>query len=658
MSTSTTTSVTTSPPPGTAPPARRRGRRLLAGGLPAVLLLVLVFLCIAAPALWGERAETSNIVDAGQSMSGAHWAGTDDLGRDILARTLVATRSSLVLAVLATLLGALVGIALGLLSGVSRRLGRVLSAVINLLIAFPALLLAIFFAVLFGIGSVGSVLAVGAAFAPGFARITQTLTASAVNREYVEASKVLGKSPVYVLLRHVLPNIAEPVILYTTIHIGTAILSLSGLSFLGLGVQPPAYDWGRLLSDGLTRVYISPGAALAPAVAIVLAGLTFNMLGERLSDAVGGRSGAPAGRGDTPLEAVSVTDAPDQDADRAGDRLLDVRHLRVVYPGQRGVSMPVRDVSFSLSAGETVGIVGESGSGKSMTTAAVAQLVERPGEVEADSLTFLDVDLLHPDAASDAVLGRTMSMVFQDPGESLNPAIKIGTHLMEPALLHLDMPKKTARAKALDALRAVAITDPERRFRQHQHELSGGMKQRVSIAIGLMGEPRLLIADEPTTALDVTVQRQILRLISRISHRTGGSLLFISHDIAVVSEICDRILVMYAGFVVEEAPTATLLSAPAHPYTAMLLAASPHMGIDKHAPLPALDGRMPSADAQLPGCYFADRCPRSDATCTSQRPPLQATGPGGGAHRAACWHPLTAEDHPAGATRLPLEVLR
>jgi peptide/nickel transport system permease protein len=659
---STTTTTPSTAPTGAPDSPRRtsRARRLLAGGVPLLLLLVLVFLCVAAPSIWGDRAEVSNVADAGQGMSGAHWAGTDDLGRDIIARTLVATRASLVLAVLATLLGALVGIALGLLSGVSRRLGRVLSAVINLLIAFPALLLAIFFAVLFGIGSVGSVLAVGAAFTPGFARITQTLTASAVNREYVEAAKVLGKSPAYVLLRHVLPNIAEPVILYTTIHIGTAILSLSGLSFLGLGVQPPAYDWGRLLSDGLTRVYISPGAALAPAVAIVLAGLTFNMLGERLSDAIGGRGGAPLRTGTTPLEAVSVTDVPG-DEDRSGDRLLDVKHLRVRYPGKRGVSMPVRDVSFSLSAGETVGIVGESGSGKSMTTAAVAQLVEAPGGVEADELTFLDVDLLHPDAASDAVLGRTMSMVFQDPGESLNPAIKIGTHLMEPALLHLDMPKKTARAKALDALRAVAITDPERRFRQHQHELSGGMKQRVSIAIGLMGEPRLLIADEPTTALDVTVQRQILRLISRISHRTGGSLLFISHDIAVVSEICDRILVMYAGFVVEEAPTATLLSSPAHPYTAMLLAASPHMGIDKKAPLPALDGRMPSAEAQLPGCYFADRCPRSTDTCLTSRPPLTSADRGEG-HRVACWHPVptteAAADVPTGATRIPVEVLR
>src|SRR6185436_5918120 len=174
-----------------------------------------------------------------------------------------------------TLVGGTVGVALGLVSGSSRRLGRLVGAVVNVLLAFPALLLSIFFAVLFGIGSVGSVLAVGAAFTPGFARITQTLTASVADREYIDAARVLGRRPADIAVRHVLPNIAEPVLLYTTIHIGTAILSLAGLSFLGLGVQPPSYDWGRLLSDGLTRVYVSPGAALAPAAAIILAGVTF-----------------------------------------------------------------------------------------------------------------------------------------------------------------------------------------------------------------------------------------------------------------------------------------------------------------------------------------------------------------------------------------------
>ncbi|GAA3580112.1 dipeptide/oligopeptide/nickel ABC transporter permease/ATP-binding protein [Microlunatus spumicola] len=645
------------------PAVRRRRRPRVPGGVALGLLALFVLLSIFGPWIWGGAAGATNIPDANQSSSAEHWLGTDDLGRDLLARTLYATRSSLVLAVLATVVGGIVGVALGLLSGVSQRLGRVLGAVINLLMAFPALLLSIFFAVLFGIGSVGSVLAVGAAFAPGFARITQTLTASAVSRDYVEASKVLGKSPLYVVLRHILPNIAEPVILYTTIHIGTAILALSGLSFLGLGVQPPAYDWGRLLSDGLTRVYISPLAAIGPSVAIVLAGLTFNLAGEHLSDLVGGRRSAPGTVTDpVPVAAGPAVGAP-RDAVVPGDDtparssapavpvvapLLEVRGLRVLYPGADGGTVtPVRDVSFSLAPGETVGIVGESGSGKSMATSAIAQLVEAPGSVRAEVLTFDGIDLAERSRANESVLGRSMAMIFQDPGEALNPAIKIGTHLIEPAVVHLHQSKPVARGRAVEALRAVAINDPERRYDQHQHELSGGMKQRACIAVGLMGEPKLLIADEPTTALDVTVQRQILRLIADVRAESGASVLFISHDIAVVAEISDRILVMYAGFVVEEATADELLARPAHPYTSLLLAASPDMGVDRSAPLPMLDGRMPGPDVDLPGCYFAARCPRADQTCVDRRPPLLQIG--APAHRAACWHPL------AGTAPTPTE---
>ena len=285
-----------------------------------------------------------------------------------------------------------------------------------------------------------------------------------------------------------------------------------------------------------------------------------------------------------------------------------------------GVTTPVRDVSLTLAPSDRVGIVGESGSGKSLTAAAIAGLVDFPGRVEADRLSVMEVDPRSSGRDANRVLGRNVAMVFQDPGEALNPAVKLGTQLAEPAVLHLGLTRAQARTRAVEALRSVAIPDPARRLNQHQHELSGGMKQRVCIAIGLMGEARLLIADEPTTALDVTVQRQILRLVDSLGGETAAALLFISHDIAVVAEICDRIVVMYAGFVVEEAATPDLLAAPAHPYTEVLLAASPHMGLDRAATLSTIDGRMPGPDVDLPGCYFAARCPRADETCVSQRP--------------------------------------
>ncbi|SDS56199.1 dipeptide/oligopeptide/nickel ABC transporter permease/ATP-binding protein [Microlunatus soli] len=620
-----------------------RSRWTVGAVVPLVLIGWFAFLAIAGPAIWGATAERTDPLHAGLGMSLDHPMGTDDLGRDVLARTLVAIRRSLVLAVLSTVIGGCVGVALGLVAGMADRIGRIVGALITTLIAFPALLLAIFFAVLFGIGTTGSVLAVGAAFAPGFARLSQTLSASVSTREYVQAARMLGKSPVSIVLRHVLPNIGEPLILYTTIHIGTAILSLSGLSFLGLGVQPPSYDWGRMLSEGLTRVYVSPGSALAPAIAIVLAGITFNLAGEQLSDVLGGREAAA--RTVTAEAAELVPGAEDVDHDQPS--VLQVRGLRVVYGGRDRVATPVRDVSFSVTQGQTVAIVGESGSGKSMATSAVARLVEQPGSVAARELRLAESDLLGPDA--ERVLGQNLAMIFQDPGEALNPAIKIGTHLIEPAVVHRKESRATARAKALEVLRSVAIPDPERRYGQHQHELSGGMKQRICIAIALMGEPRLLIADEPTTALDVTVQRQILRLIAQAGEQTGASILFISHDIAVVSEISDRIVVMYAGFVVEDAPTPDLLSAPAHPYTAMLMAASPDMTADLDQPLPTLDGTMPRADEDLPGCYFANRCPRADETCRTSRPPLTTAGDTD--RRVACWHPLTAGDALISNTR-------
>jgi peptide/nickel transport system permease protein len=619
----------------------RRWTLTPSGLVTGLLVAVFVVLAIAAPTLWREAASRTDVAIANLGPSAEHLLGTDSLGRDVAARTLVATRSSLVLAVLATAVGGGVGVTLGLLSAVvGRRAGRVLGGAINVLIAFPALLLAIFFAVVFGIGSTGSVLAVGAAFAPGFARLTQTLAASVASLEYVQAARILGRGRAYIMTRHILPNVAEPIILYAAMHLGTAILALSGLSFLGLGVQPPAYDWGRLLTEGLARIYTTPVVALAPCLAIVLAGVTFNLAGERLSDAVAGRDPRRAPVRDPAEPAVtSPESAPESTTNPQDDSapVLEVAGLQVQYPSPAGMTAPVRDVSFEVRRSEVVGIVGESGSGKSLTALAIAQLVDEPGIVRADRLRFLDVDLRGPRRAVTQALGARLAMVFQDPGEALNPAIRVGTHLREPAEVHLGIARPDAHTRALEALRAVAIPEPERRYRQYQHEFSGGMKQRASIAVGLMGEPRLLIADEPTTALDVTVQRQILRLLLAVRTEEDASVLLISHDIAVVSEVCDRVLVMYAGFVVEEADTDTLLATPAHPYTAVLLAASPHMDMGREQRLPTVAGRVPGPEATLPGCYFAPRCPRADERCGAERPPLEPLRP---SQKVACWHPL------------------
>jgi peptide/nickel transport system permease protein len=628
--------------------ARRRWWRALWASPSAIAATVmvagLVFLAVAAGWLWGNGASATDVAIANQGPSPAHLLGTDPLGRDILDRVLVATRSSLVLAVLATAAGGVVGVGLGMLSAVAGPvLRRLLASLINLLLSFPALLLAIFFAVIFGVGSTASVIAVGAAFAPGFARLTQTLGASIADREFIQAARLLGKSRWYVVRRHLLPNVAEPIVLYGTVHVGQAILVLSGLSFLGLGVQLPAYNWGSLLEQGLAQMFQSPLGVVASAVAIAVAGVACNLAGEVWADIIGrpGRAAQTAGGWRSTSGQVSATTAGGAGAPETqpgtGEWLLRVEGLRVRFPAPGGETTPVREVSFAIRPGERLGIVGESGSGKSLAVLAIAGLVREPGRVDAQRLEFLGVDLLRPSRDRSKVLGRNLGLVFQDPGGTLNPAVRIGTHLREPAQIHLGMSRKAATARALAALEMVLIPEPLRRYKQHQHELSGGMRQRVSIAMGLAGEPRLLLADEPTTALDVLVQRDILGLLVRLSAEHSTGMILISHDLAVIAETCDRTAVMYAGFVVEDAPVAALVSAPAHPYTVALLAATPDIGRGPDQSLPTIDGRVPGPEENLPGCYFASRCPLATSRCREERPPLLSLD---GTRRVACWYPL------------------
>jgi peptide/nickel transport system permease protein len=588
------------------------------GATAAVMLALVLLLAVLAPVLWSAAA---GVVDTDHILAGTspeHWLGTDNLGRDIFARVLVATRLSVVLALLATAIGVLTGLLLGTASLVAgARAGRFVTAVVNIAVAFPGLLLALFFAVIFGVGTTGALLAIGFAVAPGFARLTQTLVAKVAGLDYVAAARIAGVGRVRVLVRHVLPNIAEPLIVNATISAGNALLAFAGLSFLGLGVQPPDFDWGRLMGDGLNALYVHPAAALAPGVAVVLAGLAFNLFGEAVAKCLG----PPTVK--FRKSSVSTRSAP------AGDgSVLAVDNLRVDFPGVT----PVRGVGFTLRRGEAVGIVGESGSGKSLTALAVAQLIEAPGQVCADRLEFLGEDLVNVSARA---LGTSLAMVFQDPMTSFNPAMRVGRQLAEVAEQHQGMTRGRAWARAVDRLRAVHIPAAERRARQFPHEFSGGMRQRAMIGMGVMGSPRLIVADEPTTALDVTVQRQVLRLLAEIRAAGDVAILLISHDITVIGQVCDRVLVMYAGRIVEDLPAAELRTHARHPYTRALLAAVPDMTTDRSRPLAVIPGR-PVDPAHVPaGCAFAPRCPLADEHCTDADPTLVADDEG---RRVACWH--------------------
>ncbi|GLW07096.1 peptide ABC transporter ATP-binding protein [Microtetraspora sp. NBRC 13810] len=589
----------------------------------AVLVTLMVILAIIGPPIWGAAAERIDPAAILQGSSAAHPLGTDNLGRDLLARVLVAGRYSLTLALLAALIGAGAGIVLGALPSVlPRRAARLVTGTVNALVAFPGLLLAMFTAVIAGLGAKGAVLGIGAAIAPGFARLTQTMAASIAGADYVAAARMLGVSRARILVRHVLPNIAEPLILNLTQALGGALLGLAGMSFLGLGVQPPAFDWGRLLFDGFARIYVTPEVALGPALAVALAGIGFNLLGDALAK-VASRTAVPG--------KLSVPVVPPEQGEPDPGAVLEVKDLSVTFPG--GVQ-PVRELSLTVAPGEIVGLVGESGSGKSLTAAAVGGLVPYPGAVTSGRLRLCGADLGElPEAERRKLLGTSLAMVFQDPMASLNPALKVGGQLAEVSIVHQGASRADARRRAVDRLGHVHLPEPEKQARRHPHQLSGGMRQRAVIAMGLMGTPKLIIADEPTTALDVTVQRQILRLLREVTEETGSAALFISHDIAVVGELCDRVAVMYAGRVVEELPVEQLATGAAHPYTRALVASLPDMDTDRSGPLASIPGRQPSPGQVGAGCAFTDRCPLATARC-AERPPLVTYGK---AHRVACW---------------------
>ncbi len=314
--------------------------------------------------------------------------------------------------------------------------------------------------------------------------------------------------------------------------------------------------------------------------------------------------------------------------------LLEVANLRVTFPTPSGTVHPVDGVSLSVDRGEVVALVGESGSGKSLTGLALLRLIPRPGSIDSGSeLRLAGQDLLALSAeALRQVRGRRIAMIFQDPVNSLNPVLTVGAQIAETIRAHLPVARKEAAQRAEALLAEVGIADPKTRFKTYPHQMSGGMAQRVMIAIALAAEPELLIADEPTTALDVTVQAQILELLDRLRQKRGMAVLLISHDLGVVAGRADRVAVMYAGRIVEEAPTARLFAAPAHPYTRGLFASVPTLAGPRARLLP-IPGTVPSAGAWPSGCRFRTRCPHVMPVCTDE-PPIRIIAP---SQTSRCW---------------------
>jgi peptide/nickel transport system ATP-binding protein len=332
---------------------------------------------------------------------------------------------------------------------------------------------------------------------------------------------------------------------------------------------------------------------------------------------------------DTERDAATASPA-------AAEPILSVRHLSTHFEGEGRVARAVDDMSLDVRAGELVAVVGESGCGKSMTALSIMRLVPTPpGRIVAGEVRLAGRDLLKlGERAMRKVRGGDVAMIFQEPLTSLNPVFTIGSQIEEALKLHTDLDRKGRRARVVEMLRLVRIPDPERRADQYPHELSGGMRQRVMIAMALACDPVLLIADEPTTALDVTIQAEILALIAELRTRTGAAVLLITHDLGVVAEVADHVVVMYAGRVVERARVDQLFAAPAHPYSLGLLGSLPRLGGSAEDRLREIPGVVPALTEMPPGCAFADRCPFARPRCREAVPPLVDVG---GGHEAACF---------------------
>jgi peptide/nickel transport system permease protein len=583
----TTSSVQPDAEPATTssvqPVAKRQYPAALVIGL--IGLTAIVLLAILAPILWGDAANAPSS-DLRAGSSAGHWFGTDSQGRDVLIRTIVATRLTLVMAVIATAIAAVLGGLIGAMLVVSGRRVRWFGGrAIDLWLALPPVIVALAVTAIFRPNEVTVVIAIGVAFSPQFARLTNSLATSVGQKDFVVTAHLLGVPGPTVLLRHIIPNIAAPVLVLTSVTLSTSIVTMSGLSFLGLGVQPPAIDWGQLLASGLRDIYQNPSGAIAPALAIVLTGLSASLLGDGLVALSEPRRIArrPQKRSATPRtpepSPAGLAAAPVATSDEPS--ALDIRALRVEVGHHGEGTELVRGVSLCVGAGEMVGLVGESGSGKSITAMTAAQLLPPGLSWSAEKLVVAGHEM-GPDTPPPTALALDLGVVFQDPSSCFNPARRLGAQLTEAIRVHKKLSKREAERLAVQKLREVRVTNPEHRMRQYPHELSGGMRQRVMIAMALITTPKLLIADEPTTALDVTVQADVLRLVKQISEDHHMAVLLISHDIDVIAAMCDRVYVMYRGEIIEHLTAQQLRHRDVvHPYTRQLLEASSSTALER-----------------------------------------------------------------------------
>lgn len=600
----------------------RRNKLAIASGVFLLLLLSLVFL---APLLTTHSpSQATNFADILKKPDGEYWLGTDHVGRDIYTRIIYGTRYAFTAGAIAVLTALAIGIPLGLTIGFFRGwIDRIVMRVVEAIVAIPAVVLAIAIIAVLGPGLIRAMFAIGIVYSMVITRLTRAEVFAAREELYVDGARAAGATNRRIMFRHILPNVAPALIVQTTLLFATAVLAEAALSFLGLGAAANEASWGRMLDSARTSIDDSVWPAFPPGIAIFLMVVAFNIFGDGLRDSFGREArGGKVGVGDVeqiarPDAATATTTTNGLSAAPNPDALLSIRDLSVRFPrpGTTEDVEVVRGVNLDIAKGQVMALVGESGSGKSISALSILGLVPDPGRASASSIMLDGQELVDMDFNDlRDVRGKQIGLISQEPSAALNPAYTVGRQIAEPLIYHLGMSKQQARTRAIELMSRVGIPDPEIRIDSFPHQFSGGMAQRVVIAMALACGPKLLIADEPTTALDVTVQGQVLDLIGDLAAELDVAVLLITHDLGVVADLADTVAVMYAGEVVETGQLKYVFHRPQHPYTEGLIKAIPR-NEERSGDLPTIEGVVPPPWQWPDGCHFAPRCDYATDDC-------------------------------------------
>lgn len=546
----------------------------------SIMVGFFAFLAIFAQWIMPYDPNVSDYDHMSEMPSAAHWFGTDDIGHDILSRMIIGTQFTLSGAVLCVVIAVLIGCTLGLIAGYFGgfwdSVGNWMS---NILQALPGLIVLLAAATVLGTNLYIAMSIYGILLSPSFFRLTFVTVRGVRNELYVDAARVSGLSDFAIISRHVLGVVRAPIIIQGGIITSIAVAIQSGLQFLGFG-SVESISWGSLLVDGFQHIWNQPIRILWPALGLALLLISIVLFATNLrdeSERVGNRvrKSSKKSREEHKTEAAIEAPVVHPELKRGGQEMLSIKNLEIGYLQSDGkYKVVVHDGNLSINKGEVVGLVGESGSGKTQTALALLGLLPAGGTILNGTITFDGIELTKiPAKEFDKLRGRRISYIPQEPMSNLDPSFTIGSQMTEPLRVVMGLSKDAAKARVLELLGMVGLPNPEKTFRSYPHEISGGQAQRVLIAKALAGEPDLIIADEPTTALDVTIQAEILDVLRDLQKKTGVAVLLVTHNFGVVADLCDRVAVMQYGRVIESGGIYDIFDNAKHSYTKELLAA-------------------------------------------------------------------------------------